>query len=259
MLKFLSPPLSAALLAALVLSLAQVLWVSPLILQAETYETAGATPEPVASTATEEAAHQDATVGHDHGTHDHGDAAAEHHHDESEWAPEDGWQRHVSTFSANLLMAVGYALVLCGLYVWRAPSGWGAGLLWGAAGYTAFFLAPALGLAPELPGTLAADLELRQGWWLLTAVCTGAGLAVLAWARPLLKLAALPLLAIPHVVGAPHPEHSFALAPEALTEHFIVATALVNVLFWLVLGAISAQLFARARRQDEVALPGVAV
>lgn len=244
MLKMLSPALFAALLAALVLSLSQALWVSPLILQAEVYESDPAQPvEDVA-------------------WHHHDDHAA-HEHDESAWAPEDGWQRHAATLASNLVMAVGYGLILCACYAWsfqtrKKPAGWRAGLAWGGAGYVVFFLAPALGLPPELPGTLAAELEARQLWWLLTVLCTAAGLALLVWARPLwLKGVALLALVLPHVLGAPHPAHAFALAPATLTWQFIVATSVVNALFWLVLGAISAQLFARARRGDNVALQGI--
>lgn len=246
MLKLLSPALFAALLAALVLSLAQALWISPLILQAEVFESDPAQPV-------------DADTGHHHEDH------AAHEHDESAWAPEDGWQRHAATLASNLVMAVGYGLILCACYAWafharEGPAGWRPGLVWGAAGYAVFFLAPALGLPPELPGTLAAKLEARQLWWLLTALCTATGLALLAWARPLwLKLAALLPLVLPHVLGAPHPEHVFALAPEMLTWKFIVATSLVNALFWLMLGAISAQLFVRSQRGDDVALRGIAL
>ena len=244
MLKMLSPALFAALLAALVLSLAQALWVSPLILQAEVYES-----DPVQRL--------DAAAGHHH------DDQTAHEHDDSAWAPDDGWQRHAATLASNLVMAVGYGLILCACYAWpfharKSPAGWRAGVVWGGAGYVVFFLVPALGLPPELPGTLAADLEARQLWWLMAALCTATGLALLAWARPLwLKLAAMLPLVLPHALGAPHPEHAFALAPAALTWQFIVASSVVNALFWLVLGGISAQLFARARRGEDVALPGV--
>ena len=64
----------AGLIAALVLTLLQSLWVTPLILQAETYESAE--PAPV------EQAHD----------HQHGGAAVAHVHEHSDeaWAPEDG-------------------------------------------------------------------------------------------------------------------------------------------------------------------------
>jgi len=75
-----------------------------------------------------------------------------------------GWlQRTLFTFAANLLMGVGYAFVLVALYLlWREPRTALGGALYGLAGYVVFFAAPALGLPPELPGTAAAELGLRQ-------------------------------------------------------------------------------------------------
>jgi cobalt transporter subunit CbtA len=122
------------LLAALLLTLLQSFWVAPLILQAETFEKS----EPVA-------------------VHEHA-AGTPHTHDAEAWEPEDGWQRVVSTTGGNLVVAVGFALMLAGLYTLRAPTKTSQGLLWGLAGYATFVLAPTLGLPPELPGTAAADL-----------------------------------------------------------------------------------------------------
>ncbi len=88
------------LLAALLLTLLQSFWVSPLILQAETFEKS----EPVA-------------------VHEHAEGAmAGHSHDAEAWEPEDGWQRVVSTTGGNLVVAVGFALMLAGLYTLRAPT-----------------------------------------------------------------------------------------------------------------------------------------
>lgn len=98
------------LLAALLLTLLQSFWVAPLILQAETFEKAPA--------ATEVA-------------HEHTEGAAAHTHDAEAWEPEDGWQRVLSTTGGNLVVAVGFALMLAGLYTLRAPTRTAQGLLWG--------------------------------------------------------------------------------------------------------------------------------
>lgn len=243
MLKTIAPAMFAAVLATLVLSLVQAVWVTPLILQAETFEQAGEAKDEAVTEAA--ASHGHHATDHAHAAHAH---AEEHSH--AGWAPEDGWQRHASTAAANLVMAAGFALMLAGLLGWKKPASWRAGLGWGAAGYVVFFLAPALGLPPELPGAAAAELTLRQAWWVATALATAVGLALLVWARPWwLKVVGLIALAIPHVVGAPHPETAFALAPEALAQQFIVATAAANALFWLVLGFVLALLHVRGRRQ----------
>lgn len=221
----------SGLLAALILTLLQSLWVSPLILQAETYENAAP------ATGHE---HAQAAGGHDHARHEHGEEA---------WAPEDGLQRTLFTGLGNLVVAVGFALMLAGLYVVRAPHKAWQGLLWGLAGFATFSLAPSVGLPPEVPGTAAADLLLRQYWWIGAAAATAVGLGLLAFGRHWpLRLAGLILLPIPHLIGAPQPETHESLAPAALAQEFIYASLLTNALFWAVLGLASAWFFTRAQR-----------
>ena len=219
------------LLAALLLTLLQSFWVAPLILQAETFENAPATTE----------------------VHEHAAGAAAHSHDAEAWGPENGWQRVLSTTGGNLVVAVGFALMLAGLYTLRAPTRTAQGLLWGLAGYATFVLAPTLGLPPELPGTAAADLAQRQIWWIGTAASTAAGIALIVFGRNwLLKILGVAILAVPHVMGAPQPEVHSMLAPEALEAQFKIASQLTNVAFWLALGLISAWLF-RRNRDDQYA------
>lgn len=211
------------LLAALLLTLLQSFWVAPLILQAETFEQAPA-------------------------AHEHATGTAAHTHDAEAWEPEDGWQRVLSTTAGNLVVAVGFALMLAGLYTLRAPTRTAQGLLWGLAGYATFVLAPTLGLPPELPGTAAADLALRQAWWIGTAASTAAGIALLVFGRnALLKVLGVAILVVPHVIGAPQPAVHSMLAPEGLQAQFKIASQLTNIAFWLALGLISAWLFRRNR------------
>ncbi|WP_248798659.1 CbtA family protein [Pseudomonas sp. MWU13-2105] len=212
------------LLAALLLTLLQSFWVAPLILQAETYEKAPAA----------------ATQEHTH------DAGAGHQHDEQAWEPEDGWQRVLSTTGGNLVVAVGFALMLAGLYTLRAPNRTSQGLLWGLAGYATFCLAPTLGLPPELPGTAAADLLQRQIWWAGTAASTAVAIALVVFGKHwALKLLGVAIVVVPHLIGAPQPEIHSSLAPQALEAQFKIASQLTNMAFWLALGLISAWLFRR--------------
>ncbi|WP_296246213.1 CbtA family protein [Pseudomonas sp. UBA4194] len=212
------------LLAALLLTVLQSLWVAPLILQGETYEQAPAAE-----------------------LHEHADtASAAHSHDAQAWEPENGWQRVLSTTGGNLVVGVGFALMLAALYTLRAPGRTSEGLLWGLAGFAVFCLAPNLGLPPELPGAQAADLSLRQTWWIGTAASTAVGLALLVFGRSwLLKALGVAILVVPHIIGAPQPEQHGGLAPEALEQQFIVASLVTNAIFWLGLGLISAWLFRR--------------
>ncbi|WP_313711652.1 CbtA family protein [Pseudomonas sp.] len=216
----------SGLLAALLLTLLQSFWVAPLILQAETYESAAPAAEH-----------------HSHGE----EAGAGHTHSEEAWAPEDGWQRILSTTGGNLVVAVGFALILVALYSLREPGRTSTGALWGLAGFAVFCLAPTLGLPPELPGTAAADLGQRQSWWIGTAAATALGLALLVFARHgLLKVLGAVLLVVPHVIGAPQPEVHESLAPQALETQFKIASWLTNAAFWVALGLLSAWLYRRS-------------
>jgi len=209
--------------AAMLLSLLQMLWVTPLILEAETYETSLSLASDVSA-----------------------DLSGEHEHSHEAWQPEDGWQRTVSTISSNIVMAIGFALMLAGAYCLRKPSRWISGLAWGLAAYAVIFVAPSLGLPPELPGTESAELVARQYWWLATVCATATGLGLLfLQPRKYLKLIGALLILLPHAIGAPQPAIAASLAPAALEDQFILATALSNLLFWLALGGLSAALAIR--------------
>lgn len=213
----------AGVLAALALTVAQIVWVTPLIQQAETYEEAA-----------------QANVEEHHAEHQH----------ESAWQPENGWQRTLSTATSNSVMGIGFALILCGMYTLRQPSGVAQGLGWGLAGYVIFFAAPALGLPPELPGTAAAELATRQYWWLGTAAATAFGLGLIfLQPRRLLMAAGALLLLIPHLVGAPHPAVPQSLSPETLQTQFRLTTIFTNALFWAMLGLVSAATYRHFSRK----------
>jgi cobalt transporter subunit CbtA len=230
---------------------------TPLIIAAEAYETAEpAAAEPAAAPPT----HAPGTAAHDHG-HDHAAPVAATAHDAGHdhgdgWAPADGIERTAYTMAANILTAIGYALVLsAALSIARQTgatdkSGWRTGLAFGLAGFASVMLAPMLGLPPELPGSPAAELGARQTWWIATAFATAAGIALLAFRRePLAAVFAVLLIAAPHVVGAPlPPEGEHPLAPLSLERQFIVAATLTSFLFWALVGSLSGALLQRFER-----------
>jgi cobalt transporter subunit CbtA len=214
----------AGLLAGLLWTVLQQVWVVPLILEAETYETA-APPEPAAAT---------------------GDGHAHHEHDAEAWAPSDGLERLLYTGLGNVVLAIGFGLLLVVGYALRNEVTWKQGLLWGLAGFATFSLAPALGLPPELPGAAAAALESRQVWWLATVLLTGGGLVMLAFLRQWVwRIGGVLLILLPHVIGAPHPEAAGGLAPPELERQFIVASLATSAVLWIVLGALTASFFNR--------------
>ena len=265
------------LIAGTTISIVQAFGTGPLILQAEVFENAGepaaaapaaaAGPPPAGTAAPGTTS---ATVApHDHaaGTpagHSHDaagmpatqdapltTAAAGHDsaaHEHEGWSPADGFERTAYTVAANILTAIGYSFVLIGLFTLRGrPVSWREGLFWGLGAFVAVMLAPMLGLPPELPGTPAGPLFERQVWWIATVIATGSGLALLAFRqKPWAAVLAIALIAAPHIVGAPvAPEGEHALAPEALEHQFVIAAVLTSLVFWAMIGALSAGIFRR--------------
>ncbi len=204
------------LLAGLLLTAIQQIQVIPALLKAEVYE-------------------QNATVVPDAGT----------SHEHSAWQPENGWERTFFTTVANISLGVGFALLMGAIMHLRTrPDNWRIGLLWGLAGYLTFFVAPSLGLPPEVPGTEAANLEDRQTWWLITVLDTGFGLWLLAFAKTRTnQFFGAVLLAAPHLIGAPQPEVPSSAAPAELAHSFITATVFANAVFWLALGGLMARFY----------------
>ena len=150
------------------------------------------------------------------------------------------------TVLTDVLAGVGYALLLAGgiaLSGVRVDAALGA--LWGLAGFAAFSLAPALGLPPEPPGAAEGDLAARQLWWALTAASTAAGLWLIAFRRNWIATgAAVALIVVPHIVGAPAPEGASTVPPD-LARKFVVAALGSSAAFWLVLGVATGWVFNR--------------
>ena len=203
--------------AGLLLTAVQSIQVIPTLLQAEVYE-------------------EQATAH----THFNNAATEPHQHEAEAWQPQNGWERTAYTAVANISLAVGFALLLGAASNLRdGISHWRNGLLWGLAGYAVFFVAPSLGLPPEVPGTEAAELNDRQIWWLMTVFDTAFGLWLIAFSKTKQnKLLGAVLLLSPHLIGAPQPEVHSSAAPAELAHTFIMATTLTNAVFWLALGGL---------------------
>ncbi len=146
--------------------------------------------------------------------------------------------RNFITLTAMVLAFVGYAfLVSVVAEVSAGLKTWGSGLLWGAGGFLAFSLVPALGLSPELPGMPAADLVQRQLWWLCCAFCTAGSLLLVAnFRHAAAYLASSVLLAAPFLYGAPTAHDVATLVPEDLHRHFILGTLVAGLVAWLAMG-----------------------
>lgn len=156
----------------------------------------------------------------------------------------------VSMLLTDLLAGLGFALLLEAAFLLRGGSDGRRGLLWGVAGYLALFVLPAIGLPPRLPGTALPLLALRQGWWLLAAVCSVAGLALIGLSRRWWwRAGGVVLLLVPHLLGAPLTALRVAVVPAALNQQFVIAAGWTNAVFWLLLGGLCGWLHQRWRVQ----------
>jgi cobalt transporter subunit CbtA len=149
-----------------------------------------------------------------------------------------GMSRFSGTLLANLVTGTGFALLLAGFsLVSGHPITVANGALWGAAGWLAVHMLPAIGLPPELPGFPAADLTQRQIWWVATVLLSAGGLYLLFLKPGLVaKVAGIVLIAAPQVYGAPQPSDISSNVPAVLGAEFAVAALATTLFFWIVLG-----------------------
>ena len=201
--------LLAGIAAGLIMGIIQHVRLTPLILEAETYETA---------------------------SHAH-DAAAAATEDEG-WKPAGGWQRTLATTATAAMTGAAFALLLAGVsLVTGTPITRQNGVIWGLCGFLAVTLAPAMGLPPELPGIPAGDLVTRQIWWLGTIAATGIGLYLIATRREIWALAAaVVIIALPHLVGAPQPISHETAVPAQLAATFVANSIAAAAIFWSLAG-----------------------
>ena len=217
----------AGIAAGFIMGAIQHVRLTPLILEAEAFERAGGSTQhdhgaaQIPETGVE-SSHAD---GHDHG---------------EGWAPQDGWQRTLSTTLTSAMTGAGFAAVLAGISLLTGlPITRRNGVVWGLCGFLAVTLAPSVGLPPELPGMPAADLLPRQIWWVGTIAATAAGIYLIATRREgwAMAIAALLILA-PHVIGAPVAIHEQALVPPGLVATFVANSIAANAIFWICIGLL---------------------
>lgn len=204
--------LLAGVLAGSLLSALQYFTVIPLIQQAEVYE------------------HQSVELPTQRDAHEPGASLAE-------WEPEEGLERLGFTWLANLAIATGFSLMMAGLMALHPPRRLAQALVYGLAGFYAFFIAPVLLLPPELPGADSPHLQTRQATWLLTVGASLAGLGLLAFAKARwLRLLGLLVTTSPFLLFTRFSPHYLASLPEDLIQRFAVMSGLSNLVLWLVIG-----------------------
>lgn len=236
--------LFAGLVTALIYSVVQAFTVTPLIFEAETYEQAAGGHSHAPSVHLHEDGEQHL---HEEGGGEVTPAAAE------PWEPDDGIERYGFTFLANFVTAVGFAFVMAAAFaIWGKRVDMRAGLWWGLAGYAIFALNPSLGLPPEVPGAAAASLEIRQAWWFGAMAATAVGLGLLVFAKPIwLRLVGVPIILLPHLIGAPHPTGlEPGPVPPELASLYVVWALVTALFFWLVLGASAGEIYRRLSENE---------
>ncbi|MDH3667910.1 MAG: CbtA family protein [Paracoccaceae bacterium] len=233
----LKPLLASALFAGLIAGLfaagLQLAYLVPLISEAELYES---------GVATHFAGAEGTVGGHPH----EGDEAEGHAHEPAEA----DLTRDLLTVLITVLAACGFGLILVAGFALAERFGLTRvdvkiGLLFGLAGFAGTQLMPSLGLSPELPGAAAGALADRQVWWMGTVLATLGGIALIAFGSPVLKAAGVMLIAVPHVIGAPHPEAFEGVVPPELSALFAARVLVVGALGWAVLGALAGHFWSR--------------
>lgn len=239
--RLLTSALIAGAAAGLIAALLQLVFVQPVLLHAELYEGGELTHfvQPAAA--------------HDHGAtmaaNAHPPAASDDAHPVTA-----GFEplRDGLSILFSIVVYGGYALLLVAVIALAESRGHRVtarlGLLWGLAGFIAVQLAPAFGLAPELPGMAAADITQREIWWLATVLLSAGALWLIAFGRNWLAWApAIAMAALPHLIGAPHPAEMTGPTPPELAAQFAGRALGVGLVAWVLLGLFTAALWSRDR------------
>jgi len=156
--------------------------------------------------------------------------------------PKDGWERNGFTAVANVLTSMGFALALWSIYALRNHVvTWHEGLLWGLPGFWFSRLRRASVFRPSFPEfrlrrlghgrSGGSQLRLLRRWGLVSFVLKRS-----PWASVL----GLTLIALPHLIGAPHLEEVVTNVLEPLSHQFIVAVTLTSLMSWALLGSFTA-------------------
>jgi cobalt transporter subunit CbtA len=250
--RILTSGLVAGVLAGICVAGLQEVTTTPIILKAEAYEKAAEGHHHAAAPANARAM---IVLVHDHA----GPSAPQSKADKpdasaaskatavKEWEPADGLQRSAFTSAATIGAAVGFALMLLAAMIASGETITAQrAALWGAAGFVVTGLAPSVGIPPELPGSVSADLAARQMWWIATAAATGLGLWAI-WRTQTLGpiLGAVALIAIPHVIGAPHPATFGSTVPAELASHFTSTSLAIQAVLWVLIGTFAGMVWTR--------------
>ena len=177
----------------------------------------------------------------------------DHEHSHRQWAPEHGLERKQFTLVSSIFAGIGFAAVMLAIMNQIQLSlnrsfNWLKGVLWGLAGFLSVFVAPAIGVPPEIPGMQTALIEHRQICWVLTVFSVAIGLALIAFTPLKLKAVGLLFLALPYLFIVPkfegalfqHEDPAVVKALQLIHIQFVTYSGIANLIFWVAMGVACA-------------------
>mgnify|MGYP001423965872 FL=1 len=212
--KIIITALFAGFIVGVVSALLQLIYVQPILLHAELYETGSLTH-----------------FGENNSQGAHYNSAFD-------------FQRNGLSILFSALIYTGYALILVSLIAYASSLNLKIdnvrSILFGVCGFFAVQLAPAFGLPPELPGAAAAELFPRQIWWFFCVLVTILGIWIVSFSQKIpYVLIGIIIILVPHIVGAPEPEFFVGPTPPELASHFASRTLALGAASWVLLGYLS--------------------
>ena len=154
--------------------------------------------------------------------------------------------RHLMTLCFNLVTFTGFGFILVAAMAFFQKRGFtlskAEGIVAGVSGFIVFQLAPSVGLPPELPGTIGVTVGLKQTWWIITILSTTVGILLLFLDKhKVVSGVGIIFVTIPHLIGHPKLETYFGVAPPELAAEFASRALAVSLIAWIILGVISSQ------------------
>jgi|TARA_B110000008_G_scaffold163709_2_gene164072 cobalt transporter subunit CbtA len=154
--------------------------------------------------------------------------------------------RHLMTLCFNLVTFTGFGFILIAAMAFFQKRGFtlskAEGIVAGVSGFIVFQLAPSVGLPPELPGTIGVTVGLKQTWWIITILSTTVGILLLFLDKhKVVSGVGIIFITIPHLIGHPKLETYFGVAPPELAAEFASRALAVSLIAWIILGVISSQ------------------
>ena len=154
--------------------------------------------------------------------------------------------RHLMTLCFNLVTFTGFGFILIAAMAFFQKRDFtlskAEGIVAGVSGFIVFQLAPSVGLPPELPGTIGVTVGLKQTWWIITILSSTVGILLLFLDKhKVVSGVGIIFITIPHLIGHPKLETYFGVAPPELAAEFASRALAVSLIAWIILGVISSQ------------------